>query len=71
MTPTIEQRIEDLFDEYLKALEFGVADLNNATEEDAKTYYAAIERHVKLTAAVKDGVNAITQIGLATYQEDE
>jgi hypothetical protein len=56
------KRIDDILEEYVKALEFGVADLNNATEGAPKDYYAAIERHHKLTAAVKDGVDASLQI---------
>lgn len=56
------KRIDDILEEYIKALEFGVADLNNATEESLKDYYAAIERHHKLTAAVRDGVDASMRI---------
>jgi hypothetical protein len=60
------KRIDDLLEEYIKALEFGLADLNYATEGQPKDYYAAIERHHKLAAAVKDGVDAITQIAWAS-----
>lgn len=56
------KRIDDILEEYIKALEFGVADLNNATEGAPKDYYAAIERHHKLTAAVMDGVDASIRI---------
>lgn len=56
------KRIDDILEEYIKALEFGVADLNNATEGSPKDYYAAIERHHKLAAAVMDGVDASMRI---------
>jgi hypothetical protein len=49
-----------LREEYAQALRFGIADLNASTEEsDPRTYFAAIERHEKLTRAIRDGLEAI------------
>lgn len=58
-----EKRIADLREAYLKALEFGAADLNQSVREnDPTAYYNAIVRHEKLTKGVIDGLGALFSI---------
>lgn len=57
---TMQKRIDALNDEYTKALEFGVADLNQAVKSgNVSEYFHAIERHEKLSKAVEQGLNCI------------
>ena len=51
-------RLKKLREEYLKALEFGIADLNQAAAEGPSEYFHAIERHEKLTKAVEVGLSS-------------
>jgi hypothetical protein len=44
---------------YAQALRFGIADLNESVKEhDPLAYFRAIERHHKLTAAIRDGLES-------------
>jgi hypothetical protein len=55
-----KQRITALSEAYLKALEFGVADLNQSVAaQDPTAYYNSIVRHEKLAKAVSDGMNVL------------
>ena len=54
----MNKRLIKLREEYLKALEFGIADLNQAAGEGPSEYFHAIERHEKLTHAVQSGINS-------------
>lgn len=55
--------LKDLLNEYTKALQFGIADVNQSVEEQDDTiYFKAIERHQKLASGVRDAIDAIELI---------
>lgn len=59
--------LKELLVEYTKALQFGVADLNQSVREhDDTLYFKAIERHQKLAQGVNDAVNSIELIAALT-----